>query len=103
MKVPQYSVVIPTVEDTFPTLFSLIKEEMKATEGDSKIIVFGTTANIVALCAHVFEAQTHLKVFELHSRLTQPARTRATNAFKAAKSGIMFASDGMALITPCQR
>ena len=94
-KVPQYSVVIPRVEDTFPALFSLIKEEIKATEGDSKIIVFGTTANIVSLYAQAFEAQTHLKVYELQSRLTQSARTKQTEAFKAAESGLMFATDGM--------
>ncbi len=92
-KVPQYSVVVPEVEDTFPALFALIKEEINATRGDSKIIVFGTTANLVALYAQVFEAQTHLKVYELQSRLTQPARTKATDAFKAAKSGLMFATD----------
>ena len=87
--------MIPRVEDTFPALFSLIKEEIKATEGDSKIIVFGTTANIIALYALVFEAQTHLKVYVLHSRMTQSARTKQTEAFKAAKSGLMFATDGM--------
>ncbi|KAL9069238.1 MAG: hypothetical protein Q9161_005645 [Pseudevernia consocians] len=92
-KVPQYSVVIPMVDGTFPALLSIIKEEIKATEGDSKIIVFGTTANLVALYAQVFEAQTHLKVYELQSRLSQPARTKATDAFKAAKSGLMFATD----------
>lgn len=86
--------MIPKVEDTFPALFSLIKEEIHATEGDSKIIVFGTTANLVALYAQVFEAQTHLKVYELQSRLSQPARTKATDAFKVAKSGVMFATDG---------
>ena len=97
-KVPQYSVVVPKVEATVPALFSLIKEEIKATEGDSKIIVFGTTARIVALYAQLFEAQTHLKVYELHSRLSQPARTRTTDAFKATKSGLMFSSDGMLFI-----
>ena len=102
-KVPQYSVVIPQVQDTFPVLFSLLKEEINTTKGDSKIIVFGTTAHLVALYAQVFEAQTHLKVFELHSRLSQPARTKATNAFKAAKSGLMFATDGMAFMTLCCR
>lgn len=92
-KVPQYSVVIPKIDDTFPALFSLIKEEIHATMGDSKIIVFGTTANLVALYAQVFEAQTHLKVYELQSRLSQPARTKATDAFKVATSGLMFATD----------
>ena len=61
-KVPQYSVVIPSIVDTFTALYSLINEEIQATEGESKIIVFGTTANLVALYAQVFERQTNLKV-----------------------------------------
>ena len=91
------------VDGTFPALLSIIKEEIKATEGDSKIIVFGTTANLVALYAQVFEAQTHLKVYELQSRLSQPARTKATDAFKAAKSGLMFATDGVLPMIPRYR
>ncbi len=97
-KVPQFSVVIPRVEDTFTALFSLLKEEIRVTDTESKIIVFGTTANLVALYSEVFEGQTSLKVYELHSRMSQPARTRATEAFKAAKSGIMFATDGMSSV-----
>ena len=93
-KVPQYSVVIPDIKDTFNALFSLINEEINQTEGESKIIVFGTTANLVALYAKAFDNQTPLRVFELQSRLSQPARTKATDAFKEAKSGIMFATDG---------
>ena len=102
-KVPQYSVVIPKVEDTFPSLFSLIKEEINATAGDSKIIVFGTTAHLVALYAQVFENQTHHNVYVLHSRMTQSARIKATDAFKAANSGLMFATDGLFLNIPCCR
>ena len=93
-RVPQYSVIIPSVTDTFTALYSLIKEEVQTTEGEPKIIVFGTTANLVALYVQVFQAQTNLKVYELHSRMSQPARTRATNDFKIAKNGIMFATDG---------
>lgn len=95
--------MIPGVDNTFPALFSLIKEEINATKGDSKIIVFGTTANLVALYAQVFEAQTNLKMYQLHSRLSQPARTKATNAFRAAESGLMFATDGMLPMIPCYR
>ena len=101
--VPQYSVVIPGVEDTLPTLLSLIKEEITAAAGNSKIIVFGSTAKLVALYAQVFEAQTNLKVYGLHSRMTQSARIEATKAFKAATSGLMFASDGMLLNILCFR
>lgn len=102
-RVPQYSVIIPSVTDTFTALFSLIKEEVQITEGEPKFIVFGTTANLVALYVQVFQTQTNLKVYELHSRMSQPARTRATNDFKIAKNGIMFATDGrnLALQTLC--
>lgn len=92
-KVPQYSVVIPKIEDTFHAVLSIIEEEIKITEGESKIIVFGTTANLVALYAELFERLTPLKVYALHSRMSQPARTKATDIFKSATSGVMFATD----------
>lgn len=92
--VPQCSVVIPTVADTFAALLSLIKHEISASTAEPKIIVFGTTANLVRLYAKLFEGQTELRVFELHSRLSQPKRTQTTSDFKAAKNGIIFATDG---------
>lgn len=93
-KVPQFSLVIPNVKDTFTSLYLLLQEEIKATVGEPKIIVFGTTAKIVALCAELFRNQLGLDVFELHSRLSQSTRTKTTDVFKAAKKGILFASDG---------
>lgn len=93
-KVPQFSLVIPSVDQTFIALFSLLRAEINATVGKPKIIVFGTTANLVALYAKVFENQLGLPVFELHSRLSQPTRTKTTDNFKKADRGIMFASDG---------
>ncbi|KAI4242618.1 MAG: hypothetical protein L6R42_010961, partial [Xanthoria sp. 1 TBL-2021] len=92
-KVPQFSLVVPNVKDTFTALYSLLQEEIQSTEGDPKIIVFGTTAKIVALFAEIFQQKLGLEVFELHSRLSQSARTRTTDVFKTAKKGIMFASD----------
>ena len=90
-RVPQFHVIILSVKDTFSTLASLLQLESKP---DSKIIVFGVTANMVALYAKLFsEGLTMLKVYELHSRLSQNIRTRTTDEFKAAGSGIMFASD----------
>lgn len=91
----QHSVTIPSVKHTFNTLFSLLNYEITANKESQKIIVFGTTANMVALYTKLLEGQTPLKVYELHSRLSQPQRTRATEAFKYAKSGIMFATDGI--------
>ncbi|KAL4895490.1 P-loop containing nucleoside triphosphate hydrolase protein [Aspergillus ambiguus] len=90
-RVPQYHVLIPSVADIFTTLASLLTLEMK---GSSKIIVFGITANMVALFAAAFsQGLTPLRVFEIHSRLSQSARTKTTAQFKDATAGILFASD----------
>lgn len=90
-RVPQYHVIIPSVAETFTALTTLIKTESQKC---SKIIVFGVTANMVALTAKVFsQGLTPLNVFEIHSRLSQNVRTRTTAQFKEAASGIMFASD----------
>ena len=69
---------------------SLLKEEITP---QSKIIVFGVTANMIALYAKVYVGQTNLQIYQLHSRLSQSVRTRTTEEFKSATNGIMFASD----------
>lgn len=90
-KVPQYHVIMPSFPDMFTTLTSLLDAESKTS---SKILVFGVTANMVALFSKVFSnGLTNLHVYELHSRLNQNTRTRTTAEFKAAKSGVLFASD----------
>ena len=90
-RVPQYYVLMPSVAETFTTLSSLLAHESKK---NTKIIVFGVTANMVALFHSVFaNGLTPLKVFEIHSRLSQSARTRTTSQFKEADAGILFASD----------
>ncbi|KAK4990986.1 hypothetical protein LTR28_001405, partial [Elasticomyces elasticus] len=93
-KVPQYSIVVPSVKDTFTALLALIQAEQTHDPTGFKAIIFGTTANGVALLAALFTTllPSH-KTYELHSRLSQNARTRTTDAFKAASSGLMFASD----------
>jgi ATP-dependent RNA helicase MSS116, mitochondrial len=91
--VPQYHVVVSTVKETFPAMSSLIEHESKEGGPDPKIIVFGTTANLVALYAEYFRQPSSLRVYELQSRLSQPQRTRTTKEFKEADTGIMFATD----------
>ncbi|KAI1522687.1 SrmB Superfamily II DNA and RNA helicase [Pyrenophora tritici-repentis] len=93
-RVPQFSFSVPTVGQTFPALSALIEEEYNQSPTDFKAIVFGTTANGVGLLYDLYRhALPQFRLFELHSRMSQPARTRTTKDFKEASSGILFASD----------
>lgn len=95
--VPQFSVVIPTVANTFTALVSLIRRELTANRGDPKILVFGATVSMVGLYAELFDVlsdQLDLSVYEMHSRMTEPARVQAMLEFKQLERGIMFSSDG---------
>lgn len=93
-KVDQYSIIVPNVSDTFVSLAAVLVHEQKQMP-NLKAIVFGTTANGVALLHDVFRNLfgKQFKVSELHSRLSQSARTKATDEFKNASAGLMFASD----------
>ncbi|KAL8639287.1 MAG: hypothetical protein Q9228_003669 [Teloschistes exilis] len=91
--VPQFSIIIPHPEDVFSALLSLINIEAKATKANAKIIVFGTTANLVAMYADLYRLLLPFDIFELHSRLNQSQRTKTASAFKEATSSVMFATD----------
>jgi ATP-dependent RNA helicase MSS116 len=92
--VPQFSITIPSVTRSFSALLALIEQEYTQNPEDFKAIVFGTTANGVGLLYDLYKvALPQFKLYELHSRMSQPARTKTTQAFKDAKSGILVASD----------
>lgn len=93
--VTQHSVVIPSVAQTYTTLYALLQKEYEAQPNNFKVIVFGTTANGVALMHSLFSLLLgkRMSVLQLQSRLSQNARTRTTNEFKEAKAGVMIASD----------
>lgn len=93
-RVPQFCVTVPSVTQTFAALLALIDAEYEQDPQDFKAIVFGTTANGVGLLYDMFkQALPQFKIFQLHSRMNQNSRTRTTDAFKAASTGILFASD----------
>ncbi|OAL02684.1 ATP-dependent RNA helicase MSS116, mitochondrial [Phaeosphaeriaceae sp. SRC1lsM3a] len=93
-RVPQFYFSVPAVGQTFAALSALIQEEYNRDPTDFKVIVFGTTANGVGLLYDLYKnALPQFRVFELHSRMSQPMRTKTTTQFKEATSGILFASD----------
>ena len=98
-KVVQHSVIVPGVADVYPALLLLLQKEYELSPANFKAIIFGTTANGVALMHALFSRilssnqSADMEIFQLQSRLSQPARTKTTNAFKEATAGVMFASD----------
>lgn len=64
-------------------------------QSDFKCLVFTTTANGAALLYSIFSSSLpkSLQTWQIHSRMSQSARTRTTEEFKSSSSGILFASD----------
>ncbi|KAJ4302779.1 hypothetical protein N0V90_001670 [Kalmusia sp. IMI 367209] len=93
-RVPQFSVTVPSIKQTFATLIAVLDKEYNDKPDDFKVVVFGTTANGVGMLYDLCKlALPQFKTFELHSRMSQNARTRTTNEFKEAPRGILIASD----------
>jgi ATP-dependent RNA helicase MSS116 len=93
-RVPQYSVIVPSMTQMFTTLQALIETEYEQDPEDFKAIVFGTTANGVALLYELYQKSLpKFRMFQLQSRMAQNARTRTTDEFKETSNGILFASD----------
>jgi ATP-dependent RNA helicase MSS116 len=106
-RVPQKQVSVTGFENIMPTLYELVtKESQKARASGERpfkaIVYFNSTAE-VTLAASVFyklgggfKKQTPLtgiRNFEIHSKLSQAQRTRASDDFRTCKSGILFSSD----------
>lgn len=77
-------------------LRKLIADTKNANE-PLKLVVFFNTAHLVGYYAALFTAMPSitlgLPVLELHSRKSQPYRTRTAAAFREAKEAILFTSD----------
>lgn len=57
-----------------------------------QIMVFFTTANQTAFASALFEAAGQ-PIMEMHSRKSQPQRTKTAERFRSARQGVMFSSD----------
>ena len=62
------------------------------TGDDYKVVVFFVTARLTQLYAELFNA-LGLRVLEMHSRKSQPQRTRVADEFRDGKKLVMFSSD----------
>ncbi|GAA5925711.1 uncharacterized protein JCM15063_005096 [Sporobolomyces koalae] len=95
--VPQYSVTPPSLYDLFPTTLAVLKNEIKTHGQEAKTMVFFPTARATGLACALFKRaglQAYgQEIFEIHSRKSQGQRNAAAEAFKAAKSAVLFSSD----------
>lgn len=106
-KVPQKLVHVEGFENIMPSLYELIlQEHSEARQGQSPpfkaIVYFNSTAE-VTLAASVFfklsggfrrdQPLSGMRAFEIHSKLTQAQRTRASDDFRFSSSAILFSSD----------
>ncbi|KAJ3017510.1 hypothetical protein HKX48_003506 [Thoreauomyces humboldtii] len=92
--VAQFLIQAPLANSQAAT-FSLL-QALNA-QGKSKVVVFLPTARATQLAYECFQAMRKdflpLPSWELHSRKSQSARTKTSDAFKDAPRGVLFSSD----------
>ncbi|TID14621.1 DEAD-domain-containing protein [Venturia nashicola] len=92
--VPQHSIIIPDIRDTFSVIHAFLQSEYEAAPADFKAIVFSSTANKTRLLYDLYlDIIPQMPVYQMQSRMSQGQRTRTTDEFKKTKKGILFASD----------
>jgi len=73
-----------------PAILTLVTEHMR--EPDFKIIVFCVTARQTQQAAETFQ-KMGLPALQIHSRMSQSARTKTSEKFRGGTNMIMFSSD----------
>lgn len=96
--VPQQLIVVPDFADVAAALIGAIRHEMHRVGAQSfKAIIFSPTAAMVDFYAEILTHFPDLpQTRSLHSRMTQPKRTKLTDEYRQAKSGILVATDVVA-------
>jgi ATP-dependent RNA helicase MSS116 len=101
--VPQYHTVLPSASEQIPHVLRLLAHDQLINPGKSKSIVFLPTTKMTQLFATLIRelSKTTLpslknsKVYEIHSKRTQEARTLTSDTFRKDVSGssILVTSD----------
>ena len=84
--------ILRNVADYIPTLLALIQRAM-AEDENYKILVFFPASKLVRFAAQFMNIGMGMSVLEIHSRMSQASRTRASNTFRSSKNAILFSSD----------
>lgn len=103
-RVPQKGIVLPGLENALPAVLEMAQTQWAQRSEDRSqrpfkaIVYFNSTCEVKL----AFDAFMHLRrqrkmggmaIYDIHSRLTQAARTRNADGFRQARSGILLSSD----------
>ncbi|KAF1981460.1 DEAD-domain-containing protein [Aulographum hederae CBS 113979] len=98
-RVPQKVVTVRAFENMFPALLELFKRETAraSPERPFKAIVYFNSTAEVQFAGEVFRGLRaelgNCRVFDIHSRLSQQARTASAERFRSSQSAVLFSSD----------
>ncbi|OLN86225.1 ATP-dependent RNA helicase, mitochondrial [Colletotrichum chlorophyti] len=97
-RVPQHLVKVPSFAAVAPAMVGSIREEAAFVGPDSfKAIVFAPTAALADFYGDVLSNIPGMPATSvLHSRISQSKRTKTTNDYRDAKTGILVATDVIA-------
>lgn len=96
VQVEQTYVVLDSMENYISALVALVSHLMLGEkEEKQKMMVFMPTTRLVGFFSELFDIgiQQDLKVFQLHSKMSQSSRNRVSKDFRNAKKGILFTTD----------
>ena len=103
-RIPQNLVVCRGYENYFPAVMELAAKARELHESDPekppfKAIVFMSNTATVQFANEVFRStsladrRSGIPIYDIHSKLTQPQRTKSAEYFRRAKEGILLSSD----------
>ncbi|KAF9970041.1 hypothetical protein BGZ73_007359 [Actinomortierella ambigua] len=88
----QQTYTITSYDKQLPLLARLIEDHKRANPR-GKIMVFLPTTRSTQLYSSLFEDVASYRVFSLHSKKSQEARTRTSDRFRKSNGGVLFTSD----------
>ncbi|KAI1105855.1 ATP-dependent RNA helicase mss116 [Jackrogersella minutella] len=105
-RVPQNLAQVKGYENVFPAVMELVERAQQKSKEDPealpfKAILFFSNTATVEFANRVFRntslsrnyGRDGIGIFDIHSKLTQQARTRSAEMFRNAKTGILISSD----------
>ena len=97
-RVPQQLIEVPTFAAVAPAMVASIREEAALVgPGVFKAIVFAPTAALADFYGHILSNLKDMPTVSiLHARISQGKRTKTTNDYRSAKTGILVATDVVA-------